>query len=70
MQAGVGGEATLSSSILDGARQGGKEEVTGKSNRGVRGMDSELRGVLLALGVLEPSEGGGREKRLGERVRQ
>lgn len=53
--AGVGGERTLSSSLPDGARQGGKEDVTGKSNRGVSGMERELRGVLLARGVLEAS---------------
>lgn len=54
--AGVGGERTLSSSLPDGARHGGKEDVTGKSNRGVSGMERELRGVLLARGVLEASE--------------
>ena len=40
----------MSSSGAEEARQGGKEEVTGKSKRGVRGMERELRGVL------EPSE--------------
>ena len=40
--------------------QGGKEEVAGKSKRGVKGMDRELRGVLPARGVLYAS-GGGRE---------
>jgi hypothetical protein len=56
-QAGVGGgSGSLSSSGAEDARQGGKEEVTGKSKRGVRGIDSELRGVLPARGVLEPSE--------------
>ena len=60
MQAGVGGDGALSSSCADVARQGGKEEVTGKSKRGVKGMDRELRGVLPARGVLDAS-GGGRE---------
>ena len=46
----------MSSSGAEEARQGGKEEVTGKSKRGVRGMERELRGVLEARGVLEPSE--------------
>ena len=36
----------MSSSGAEDARQGGKEEVTGESKRGVRGIDSELRGVL------------------------
>ena len=48
---------TVSSSTADDVRQGGKEEVTGKSKRGVCGMDRELRGVLFALGVLDVSEG-------------
>jgi hypothetical protein len=51
-----GGSGSLSSSGAEDARQGGKEVVTGKSKRGVKGMDRELRGVLPARGVLEPSE--------------
>ncbi len=60
-----GGSGSLSSSGAEDARQGGKEEVTGKSKRGVRGIDSELRGVLPARGVLEPSEKR-RQKTVGE----
>ncbi len=66
MQAGVGGDGALSSSCADVARHGGKEEVTGKSKRGVKGMDRELRGVLPARGVLDTS-GGRREMASEER---